>query len=192
MKFLQAEKGKYGYINKQKLFEIIKTVVMFACAIGLYLIGFLTLKTNKSLWTIFAVLSVLPAAKCAVSMIMFLRFSSLDKDEYNTVNNASNIPTNYEYVFTSSEKAYFAKAISCKDNTIIVLSNKNDKKDLSSELKNHLNLALEREGLSGYSLKVYTNTDDYVNRLKEMEIKLSTEGDTSYKRVFNLFNAISL
>lgn len=192
-KIFKSEKGKFGYINKQRIIEIVKTVFMFACAIGLYLIGYLTLKTNKSLWTIFAVLSVLPASKSAVSMIMFLRFSSISEDDYNIIESIKgNINTCYEYVFTTSEKAFFVKAVSCKDNTVIALYDNKSKKDLSSELREHLVTAIEREGLSGYSLKIYTNMNDYTNRLKEMNHNLSDKKDNSHVLVFNLFNAISI
>lgn len=190
---LKQEKGVYGYINKQRVIEIIKTVIMFACAIGLYLIGYLTLKTNKSLWTIFAVLSVLPAAKSCVSMIMFIRFSSISSDDYNKIRTVKgSIPTAYEYVFTTSEKAYFVKACSCVDSTIIALYDCKAKFDNSNELKEHMNSAIEREGLKGYSLKIYTKMEDYLARLHELEEKFDGEADTSAKRIFALFDAITI
>ena len=44
MKYLVRElKGTYGYIRKQTVFEIIKTIVLFAMAFGIFLIGYLTL-----------------------------------------------------------------------------------------------------------------------------------------------------
>lgn len=193
MKLIKVEKGSFQYINKKRIFETIKTILMFACAIGLYLIGFITLKTNKSLWTIFAVLSVLPAAKSAVSMIMFFRYSSINKDEYDLIeNNRGVVPTNYEYVFTTSEKSYFVKAASCLDNTIIVLLENKKNKDMSKELKEHIVAAIDREGFKGYSLKVYSNINDFSSRLREMNDKLEAKNENSANRIFALFNAITL
>jgi len=193
MKFIKAEKGTYGYINKKRIIEIIKTVLMFAAAIGLYLIGFVTLKTNKNLWTILAVLSVLPAAKSAVSMIMFLRFSSISADDYSKISQVmGNIPTYFEYIFTTSEKAYFVKCVSCCDKNIIVLYNMNPKKDFSAELKEHIMTAIEREGMSGYTVKIYTDFDSYIKRLSEMNEHLDGSMDKSSGRIIALFNAITL
>lgn len=193
MKIIKPEKGVFGYINKKRIIETIKTIILFAFAIGLYLIGYITLKTNKSLWTIFAVLSVLPAAKSAVSMIMFLRFSSIEKDLYSAIESVrGNIATAYEYVFTTNEKSYYIKACSCKNNTIIALLDNSSKKDLSNEIKEHINVAIAREGFKGYSLKIYTSSKDYIDRLTEMNENLGTTQDLSYERIFALFNAITL
>ncbi|MDO4188746.1 MAG: hypothetical protein Q4D29_07120 [Lachnospiraceae bacterium] len=192
MKFLKNNKGSYLYINKKRIVETIKTVVLFSFAVGLYLIGYITLKTNKSLWTIFAVLSVLPAAKSAVSMIMFFRFSSISDDEYSLIESCrGKVLTNYEYVFTTSEKSYYVKAVSCIDSTVILLFNK-DKLNASNELKDHINMAIEREGYKGYSIKIFTDIKDYTNRLKEMNDKLSEDSNYSAERIFALFNAITL
>lgn len=192
MKFLKIDKGTIGYINRKKIYECIKTIIMFSFAIGLYLIGYLTLKTNKNFWTIFSVLSVLPAAKSAVSMIMFLRFSSLIENEYSLIESAKgNVPTKYEYIFTTSEKSFYVKAASCIDSTIIVLLNKT-KNITEAELKEHISTAIEREGFKGYSLKIYTDIDGYVNRLNEMNNKLSEEGSLSSERIYALFEAITL
>lgn len=197
MKFLKAEKGLYGYINKQRVIEVAKTIFMFACAIGLYLIGFVTLKTNKSVWTILAVLSILPASKSAVNMIMFFRFSSIDKSEYDQIEAAKGaIPTKYEYVFTTSEKSYYVKSAACCDSTVIALldNSKGGKKknSMPNELKSHIMSSIEREGFSGYTLKIYTDINEYTRRLSEMNENLDGDADASNIRIFALFNAITL
>ena len=192
MKVLKIEKGSFKYINNKRIIEIIKTVFMFSCAIFLYLFGYITLKTNKNFFTVFAVLSVLPAAKSAVSMIMFLRFSSIDEEDYKKIKEASgNANTKYEYVFTTSERAFFVKAISILNNTIICLYAPK-KKDFSKELKEHIVTCLEREGYKSYSVKVYISTDDYIKRLTEMNEKLSGDETDSSNNVFSLFNAVSI
>lgn len=198
MKFLTTEKGTYRYINRQRIIEIFKTIILFSFAIGLYLIGYLTLKTNKSLWTIFAVLSVLPAAKSAVIMIMFLRFSSISNDDYSAIEESrGSVPLKYEYAFTTREKSYFVKSAACYDNTVIVLMddkyNKGKNKNLAAnELKEHLKMSIEREGLKDYSLKIYTDLKGYCKRLDEMNANLNPQEDSSSAYVFALFNAISI
>lgn len=193
MKFLKPEKGVYQYINKQRIVEIIRTIFMFLCAIVLYLIGYITLQTNKNIWTILAVLSILPAAKSAVSMIMFMRFSSISNLEYNEINNScGNIPVIYELVFTTTEKAYYVKSAACCDNNCIVLYDNLNKKDFSKELKDHLISSIQRDGLNNYTIKIYTKIEDYTKRLTEMNSNLNGVGDTTSKRLFALFKAITI
>lgn len=193
MKLLKNEKGKYCYIKKQRVFEIIKTVLMFGCAIAIYLIGFITLGTNKNIWTIIAVLSILPAAKSAVSMIMFFRFNSISEDLFLDIEKSrGNVPAIYELVFTTSERAYYVLSCACCENTIIMLYEKNGKKDLSKELRDHLIASIDREGLKGYSLKIYTKKEDYINRLTEMNLNLNSTDDMSSTYVFALFKAITI
>ena len=52
-------KGEWGYINYQRKRVLLITLVLYVCAIGIYLLGYLTLKTNKSIWSILAILAVL-------------------------------------------------------------------------------------------------------------------------------------
>lgn len=194
MKFLKCEKGLFGYINKQRKIEILKTIFMFACAIIIYFVGYSATKTNKNLFTVLAVLSVLPAAKSAVIMIMFFRFSSISKDEYDLIEkNRGNIPTLYELVFTTTEKSFYVKNACCADNTIVMfLNNKNNKSDSVNELRNHIISAIEREGLSGYSVKIYTVFEEYLKRIKEMDSKLNGITDKSSSAIFNMFRAITI
>lgn len=193
MKLTKNEKGKKGYINKQKILETIKTIVLFSFAIGLYLIGYITLKTNKSLWTIFAVLSVLPAAKSAVSMIMFFRFKSIDDNLFSKIEVAKGaIPTLYELVFTTSEKAFYVKAASCCDKTCILLLEDSKAKNSLKDIKDHITSAIDREGFGGYLLKIYVKDEEYIARLSEMREKLKTDNDMSSVNLFALFKAITL
>lgn len=193
MKSLKPEKGTYGYINKERIIEIIRTIFMFSCAIVLYFIGYITLKTNKNIWTILAVLSILPAAKSAVSMIMFLRFSSISNSEYKSIiDNAGNIPVIFELVFTTTERAYYVKSAACCDNNCIVYYDYNNKKDLSKELKEHLISSIQREGFDGYTVKVYTKVDEYTKRLLEMNNNLNGVEDRTSNKLFSLFKAITI
>ena len=57
------KKGEKGYIAWQRRFNILLTAAMYLLAVGIYLLGYLTMHTNKNLWTVIAVLSILPASK---------------------------------------------------------------------------------------------------------------------------------
>lgn len=188
-------KGMYQYINKKRMYETVKTCILFAFAIGLYLIGYITLKTNKSFWSIFAVLSVLPAAKSAVNMIMFYKFKSTSADEFSKIDGVrGKIPVVYDLIFTTAETSYLVKSAACYDSTVIMLMEPKPKKvqESMNSLKSHLVASFERDNIKDFSIKIYSSLDDYCSRLKEMDQKLEKNDDRSSDIAFALFNAITL
>ena len=74
-------KGDYGYIKEQRKIEIIKTLILLALPIALYLIGFISTGSNKNLLTFAAVLGCLPMARSAVSMVLFIRAKDCCSEE---------------------------------------------------------------------------------------------------------------
>ena len=195
MRLLKIYKGMFQYINKKRIYETAKTAVLFAFAIGLYLIGYITLKTNKSFWSIFAVLSVLPAAKSAVNMIMFYKFRSTPLEDYTKIEGVrGKIPVVYDLIFTTAETSYLVKSAACYDSTVIMLMEPKAKKKQESmnDLKNHIAAAFERDNIKDFSIKIYSDLGDYCTRLKEMDSKLVKENDRSSDIAFALFNAITL
>ena len=101
MKYIMRElKGTFGYIRKQTLFEAVKTVVLFAMALGIFMIGYKTLGTKKSLWSVFAILALLPASKSLVGLIMLLRFRSLPESDFPVIREKTIItPTIHNITF---------------------------------------------------------------------------------------------
>ena len=113
MKYINRElKGTKGYINRQRAFELIKTLLLFAMALGIFFMGLLTLHTKKSLWSVFAVLALLPACKSLVGFIMFARFSSIKDEEYSRYEDVcSGVERIYENVLTTSDRSYYVPVI---------------------------------------------------------------------------------
>ena len=68
----KVQKGQYGYLSYKKKFSAIVTIGMFALSLAIFIMGYVTTKTNANLLTVVAVLGCLPASKSAVSMLMFL------------------------------------------------------------------------------------------------------------------------
>ena len=100
----RIKKGQYGYIKSQRKIEIIKTLSLFLLSLAIYLGGYITTETNKNLLTIVAILGCLPASKCAVNMIMFLRARGCSEELYQKVSaHTGTLPCLYDNVLTSYE-----------------------------------------------------------------------------------------
>ena len=194
----KRSKGEWGYIRSQRIRVLIMTVILYICALGLYLIGYCTLHTRKSLWTIFAILSVLPASKSLVNLIMFMRFKSLTAEIHDRIHScAGQLAIIYELPFTTYEKTYFVDAIACAGNTAAgcYLGKPSGKKSHDQDLKDlciHLENVLKNDGYKDFTLKIFDNIDDFTDRLKEMDNKLSTKRSVNDDGMLNTFRAVSL
>lgn len=192
MKYIDRRlKGTFGYLNAQRNFEIIKTIILYAMAIGIFLIGYLTIGTKKNLWTVFAVLAILPASKSLVGVIMFLRFKSLSKAQYDVYCNAvGNLPVLYENVITTNECAYYVPVLCCESNTLIMYCEKTKKTDIKKLTEHIVNVM--NNGGHKVSVKVYDSEKDFIRRASEMNENLSDTKLASTDAVFTTIKAVSL
>ena len=181
-------KGQRNYINTQKKYEIIKTILLFAISFALFLAGYLTTHTRMNLLTLVAVLGCLPACKSAVNMIMFLRYKSLDEGTaLKLQERAGNLPELFDLVFTSYDKNYQVDHLVYKDKNIVGFSGA----DINEEnLRKHLTEKLLVGGHKGLTIKIFNNEDKYLDRLEQLKGLDGKEDDC--EAVFATLKAISL
>lgn len=193
MKYISHElRGTHEYLKKQLIFEIIKTLLLFAMALGIFFIGYFTLHTKKSLWSVIAVLAMLPACKSLVGVIMFARFKSLDSSEYNSFKSAAgNIPLIVENVITTSQQSYYIKAIACKDNTVVGYLDCKKSSDAKT-VNEHLATVLKNGGHKNVTVKIFDKKDDFLKRVAQMNDNLSDGGTTNTEAIFTTIKAVSL
>ncbi len=191
MKYINRElKGTFGYIRKQTCFEIVKTVILFAMALGIFFIGYITLGTRKSLWSVFAVLALLPACKSLVGVIMLARFRSLSDDDHRKYSDAAgNIPALYENILTTSDRTFYVPVI-CYGTGSLVAYMDGTAGDIQT-VKKHLEDTLKTGGHGNITVKVYERSDKFLERLEQM-LQKQESGITGAEPVFNTIRAVSL
>ena len=171
-------KGEWGYISYQRKRVLLITLVLYVCAIGIYLFGYFSLNTPKNMFTIIAVLSILPASKSMVNLIMFLRFRSLPADIHKSYSeHAGDMCIIYEMPFTTYEKTYYVEASVCKNKTLICSyppgnsgnkgSGVNGTQDIK-KLTEHLIGVIGNEGYKDITVKVYGKREDFIKRTDEL------------------------
>ena len=156
------KKGEKGYIAAQKKMTSIITAAMYCLAAGIYLLGFYTLHTNKNLWTVIAVLSILPASKWAVRMIMFLKTPSTDKTLYDELSDAAEgLPALYDLIFTTYEKTFTVRALVYGGGNICMYSEADEKS--AGKLSEYIQKTVsgDRKDLS---VKIYNNKEAFLKR----------------------------
>ncbi len=184
-------KGEWCYINYQRKRVLLITLVLYVCAIGIYLVGYLSLNTTKNLFTIIAVLGILPASKSMVNLIMFLRFRSLPEDIYKdyTDETGDGMCIIFETPFTTYEKTYFVEAIACRNKTVIC-SCPGAKSDIQ-KLTGHLAGVLKNDGYKDVTVKVFDDRDEFRKRLAGLS-ELKESDSRADKAVLNTLLSVAL
>lgn len=187
---MREYKGTYQYIKKQTITELIKTILLFAMALGIFFIGYLTLGTKKSLWSIFAVLGLLPASKSLVGLLMLLRFRSLSSDIYRSLKEAcGNLIPLYENIITTTQKTYFLPVILYANSNLIAYCE--NSKDSNKTLSKHIEDVLKRSGHKGITVKIFDEREDFVKRASEMNSNFNSD-EVNPNAVYSTIKAVSL
>lgn len=179
-------KNTYGYIDSQKKYEVLRTLLYVLISISLYIAGCVATKSNKNFLTIAAVLGVLPSTKSLIGMIMFLRYKSCSLSVYEKICYAvsESIPQLYDLVFTSEKINFAFSHASYADKTIYLFTE--SELDEAAFVK-HLETYLERTEIKGVGLQIFKDIDSYMKSIPE-----SNEDDVLAPKVIQLLKEISL
>ena len=185
----ESFKGHQNYINTQKRYEIIKTVLFFAISASLFIAGYIATGTRKNLLSIVAILGCLPACKSAVNMIMYLRFKSAPSDIVKRIQESvGSLYELYDNVFTTYEKTYVVYHMVFRQNNLCGLAKEGT--DIS-KLTAHIDEKLKVGGHKGITVKLFDKEDKYIERLNSLN-QLEPDNDNRPEEVFNTVKAICL
>lgn len=168
-------KGTKNYIDSQKKYEIIRTLIYFGISASLFIAGYVTTKTKVNYLTIIAVVGCLPASKSLIGAIMFLRYKSCSQEVCKRLEAINHKLTEvYDMVFTSYDKNFNIAHMVIAGNTICgyTESPKFDEKAFMSHITNVLKL----DGHKNASIKIFTDLDKYIDRIVQLN---ESEADTS-------------
>ncbi len=79
-------RGEFGYTRALKKSLIIKVCVIIVVALAIFLVGFfLNDHSNKNVFTIVAILLVLPGARFLTRLLIIIPYKEISKEEYDKV-----------------------------------------------------------------------------------------------------------
>ncbi len=190
-------KGTKNYLDTQKKYEIIRTIIYFGISLSLFAAGWITTGERTNLLTIVAVLGCLPASKSMVGAIMFCKYSSLPKDDGDCIEAVSDgLTCLYDMVFTTREKTYPVLHVTVCGNTVVGYMPADTpgtkaKKHLDEKVcEEHLATCLKADNFKDVTIKIFRDIKKYTNRLeqlKELQINESMTGG-----ICNTLKSISL
>lgn len=156
----------YGFVQKKRIQVLLFTLALFGLSFGMYFFGLYHLKTNQSLYTVLAVLGLLPASKSAVKVIMLFKARECDEIAYKRL---LQIP--YEHVLYSVYLTMYKNsvAIDCMHifpkQVILYTKDKVEEKTVETYLAN----ILQMQKFSSITVKVFTKLDAYETRVQQLQ-----------------------
>lgn len=183
-------KGTKNYIDSQKKYELIRTIIYFFIPITLFIAGYITTKTKVNLLTIVAVVGLLPASKSMVGLIMFLRFHSLKEENADMIEAVVHeLPQLYDMVFTTYDKNYVISHMVIAGNTVCGFSE--DKNFKEKEFNTHIQNVLKTDGFKTVTFKVFTDIKKYTERLEQLN-ELEVNEGVNILGMMDTFRSVAL
>ena len=190
MKNMLIPKGSYGYLKNHRAVAAIRTLLFFGVSIGLYVMGYVTTKSNRNLLTIVAVLGCLPACKSLVNLVLFLKAEGCSKTLKSRIGAYDDrLQTFYDMYFASYQKNYAISHMALKGNVLCGMT-ETAKCDCNAAEK-HLEQMLSQEGIKNITVKIYSNADKYIDRLSQI-VELDTDEHKSKGQIIDLLYSISI
>lgn len=161
-------RGTENYLNTQKKYEIIRTLLYFGISAALFTAGYLQTKSRLNLLTVVAVLGCLPASKSAVSAIMFLRFKSCAPEHAEKIKeHSAGLSVLFDCIFTSYKKNFKVSHLAVKGNTVCGFSEDADFQE--NDFYTHIDQILKMDGHKGTTVKIFVSMPKYLERLEQMK-----------------------
>ncbi|MBO5081609.1 MAG: hypothetical protein J6C06_03285 [Lachnospiraceae bacterium] len=189
-----AEKGKgsFGYLKKQAIKQGLFALGLLAVCATIFLIGFFWLTQHNTILTVVAVLGLLPVAKFIVSMILFMkaeRFSCAPHlyDEVMKIagDRKDDLLAGFDFYLTSYDKN-FPLSVACVAKDCLIAYTPWEKCDCN-KCKEHFEEYMKKNGISGISVKVFTDEKKFLERFKQVRDDDTTENEKAmYRLLLNL------
>lgn len=184
------KKGKFGYIASARKVKIALCALLLAIVLIMYFGARAYFHTNKNLFTIFAALCCLPLGKQIVSAIMFFRARGCSESAHKKIAaHAGSLTAAYDLYLTSYDKNFQLSHAVVNGKTICAFTE--DPKCDTKAGQSHILTMMKNDGYKGYTAKIFTNIDQYLNRLDEMR-QGGDEAEERSHKVMDLLCAISL
>lgn len=191
----KVRKCDFGYLNFQCKKEIIMTIILFAISLGILFLGIYINGTKNNLFTIIAILGLLPASKELIITIMFLRakkFScseELRQEILGAGADDDNIVIRYDLYMTAYQHCFPIYVMTCKAGELIGFS---DAPDFAyEEAAKHITLLLSQNGFKNVTVKIFDKKERFLERIKAMA-DAEKENTAKDLEILHLMENISL
>lgn len=185
------KKGQFKYLKTQPVRIGILTIILLGMCAAVFMIGFITRGNSKNIFTVVAVLGMLPVAKLIVSFIMCLKAEkySCPKDIFETINSTldnKDVCLGYDFYLTSYKENFPLYSCFVYDGSLIALSAKTNSD--TKGCKEHIEKYLANNSIEGIKVYILDNKNIFLDRLKNvaLDYKKSDKDLTAFALIKNL------
>ncbi len=110
---MKSKKGQFGYVQSQRRIRVLRTILFFAVAFGVFGIGLaLNGGDRRNIYTVVAAVGAIPGAMSLVSTIMIFRCPVMDRALYEEISSRTGeLRTLYELYLTTENTNLFLDAV---------------------------------------------------------------------------------
>lgn len=177
---IMIEKGSFGYINKKKKRKIIMVVVIILIALAIFAVGLLLNKMSRAnIFTVLAILCVLPWAKQLVALIVLFPYHSVSSERYERalksieVNGMQDLKLYTDLVITSPDKVMNLDFAVVGAGHVIALVGKSGQ-DVSY-IREYLTNGVHQWG--DFQVQIVTSEKLFLKEVERMQLRLVSEED---------------
>ena len=185
MSDMKVEKGNQGYIASRKKIDLIWLLVFVILGIAIFLAGYFITHTRANIFTVLAVLFVLPGAKRIVALFVMLPRNGVDRERYERVRGAVGEGKLYtDFVFTSTEKIMHLDFLLIKNGNVlcVIASSKQDVGYMKKYLEDNIHKISEH-----YHVKFFNEDEKFLKQVQRLA-KTETE-ENREKALIEFLNA---
>lgn len=168
---MKIQKGDYGYINSRKRRALAGVCAMAVAGIAVFIAGLLLNKmSNRNIFSVMAVLFVLPGAKYLVRFIVTFPYHPASQESYNKAkeHTGTKMQLYSDMLVTSSEKVLFLDFIAIGNKHVIALSG--SKKQEIPYIRKYLSDGVSNWG-DGYKVKVFDNEKSFLREIDNVVVQ---------------------
>lgn len=165
----RIRKGEHRYISYKKRIQVLKTLLFVFLGLIIFFVGLLLNQFEATnIFSVIAVLMVIPASKNLVNFIVFAKFSSIDDTLYNQALKLRGEEDDFytDVVFTSREKIMFLSFLVVAGNEVIGLLG-NEKQD-EAYIRKYLTEGIKSRDLP-YKVMICSKKDDFFRKYKKAD-----------------------
>ena len=164
----KVTKGNPGYIRYEQKKRTLITILLFRISLLVFFTGLIQTGTRKNLFTLVAILGVLPAAKAAVNMIMVLLQKPADPDLVEeTKKRAAGLVTSFEMTVTAYEGSMPIDALVVCGNQVACFSSRG-KKEKTGFMEKHMADILKGNGYLSVNVKIFQDRKHFLERVDQL------------------------
>lgn len=171
-------KGSFEYIKNRKKRQLLLTILMFGIAFGIFALGLVLNKFSKAnLFTVLAVLLVLPSSKMLISFIILIPFHSVSKERYDAVVQAVSEGVNVwtDVVFSSTEKVMMLDFMVVDHHYLICYTSQKEKLKM---MEDYLRTSITKRDYK-YQVEIYDDFERFTKRISKLQLEESQK-DQNY------------